>query len=76
MSPSSNNSPTKDNLAKDNLALLMPESRAIRPSNSMIHLNNLNSVKRETTHAGDTEQVFNEVIVTEDFELAIIGDED
>ena len=33
-------------------------------------------MKRETTHAGDTEQVFNEVIVTDDFELAFIWDED
>lgn len=42
----------------------------------MIHLQNLNSVKRETTHAGDTEMVDNQIIVTDDFELAIIGDED
>ena len=43
---------------------------------NLIHLSNLNSVKRETTHAGDTENVDNQQIVTDDFEMAIIGDED
>jgi len=47
--------------------------------NQLIHLQNLNSVKRETTHAGDTETLIenqHEIVVTDDYEMAIIGDED
>ena len=40
----------------------------------MIHLQNLNSVKQETTHGGDT-VVENEVI-TDSQDMEVMGDED
>ena len=62
MSPSTNNSPPIG-VGKDINEVALPagtqQPQMLQPSNSMIHLQNLNAVRRETTNAGDTEAVDN-----------------